>query len=377
MKLLFGIFVLFFSFRIVSQNLVPNPSFEDLNAYPYEISQWKFVKKWFSIGTADVYHVTPLGMNQDNDVGVPKNSSGYQMPKTGNAYAGIITSNEINRNFNREYIYTYLTNSLEKDTVYYAEMYVSLASNSVCVYSLGMYFSDSFPKRAIITGEIANKVRFVKYKKTDKIYANVFNNSPQVKNPSGNFLYDTLNWTKISGYFKAMGGEKLLLIGDFSNPLEIEYSNLDSDGWAYYYIDDITVCKKNEYREPMSSDSSMSKENKKLEPFKKYTFKRLLFQYDSFIIDTTSTNELLDLCSFLTANSSYFIDITGHTDSTGTSEYNQVLSEKRAQAVANYLVNCGVDKSRVQYNGKGSSEPVSNTDSKLNRRVEFIIRTKF
>jgi outer membrane protein OmpA-like peptidoglycan-associated protein len=67
--------------------------------------------------------------------------------------------------------------------------------------------------------------------------------------------------------------------------------------------------------------------------------------------------------------------VTGHTDSTGSDKYNQVLSEKRAQSVASFLVNQGVQPARITSWGVGSSKPIaSNASSEgraMNRRVEI------
>ena len=71
------------------------------------------------------------------------------------------------------------------------------------------------------------------------------------------------------------------------------------------------------------------------------------------------------------------INIYGHTDSKGTDEYNQSLSERRANSVVNYLVSLGLVKSRLYAMGVGEKEPVAdnNTDTgrAKNRRVEFAI----
>jgi outer membrane protein OmpA-like peptidoglycan-associated protein len=64
-------------------------------------------------------------------------------------------------------------------------------------------------------------------------------------------------------------------------------------------------------------------------------------------------------------------EIDGHTDATGTPNYNQSLSERRAEAVVSYLVSQGVDASRFVSKGFGKTKPrVSNPFSPENRRVE-------
>lgn len=69
--------------------------------------------------------------------------------------------------------------------------------------------------------------------------------------------------------------------------------------------------------------------------------------------------------------------IVGHTDSRGSEAYNQALSERRAQAVADYLYTQGIDKSRVMVSGAGETQPKASNDTAEgrmeNRRVEVII----
>lgn len=69
--------------------------------------------------------------------------------------------------------------------------------------------------------------------------------------------------------------------------------------------------------------------------------------------------------------------IVGHTDSTGPEEYNQRLSERRAEAAAAFLMEQGIRPSHIRTLGKGESEPVASNDTpegrQLNRRVEIAI----
>jgi outer membrane protein OmpA-like peptidoglycan-associated protein len=71
------------------------------------------------------------------------------------------------------------------------------------------------------------------------------------------------------------------------------------------------------------------------------------------------------------------IEVAGHTDSTGSEQYNQQLSLRRAQTVANYLTNRGVKQERLITVGAGESYPVASNETEqgrqLNRRVELTI----
>jgi outer membrane protein OmpA-like peptidoglycan-associated protein len=71
------------------------------------------------------------------------------------------------------------------------------------------------------------------------------------------------------------------------------------------------------------------------------------------------------------------IEVAGHTDSTGTDQYNQALSERRAQSVASYLASHGVKSQRLITIGAGESRPIASNDTdqgrSANRRVELTI----
>lgn len=71
------------------------------------------------------------------------------------------------------------------------------------------------------------------------------------------------------------------------------------------------------------------------------------------------------------------VEVAGHTDSTGSDDYNRQLSERRAQTVAGYLTNRGVKQERLMTVGAGESYPVASNDTaqgkQLNRRVELTI----
>lgn len=72
------------------------------------------------------------------------------------------------------------------------------------------------------------------------------------------------------------------------------------------------------------------------------------------------------------------VEVVGHTDSVGSESYNQRLSERRAQAVVDYLTGTGIARSRLTATGKGEGEPRATNDTEagrqLNRRVEIFVR---
>ena len=72
------------------------------------------------------------------------------------------------------------------------------------------------------------------------------------------------------------------------------------------------------------------------------------------------------------------IEVAGHTDSDGEDAANQALSEKRAQAVADYLVKAGLPANRFTAVGYGSAQPIASNDTEdgkaQNRRIEFTVK---
>jgi outer membrane protein OmpA-like peptidoglycan-associated protein len=72
-----------------------------------------------------------------------------------------------------------------------------------------------------------------------------------------------------------------------------------------------------------------------------------------------------------------YVDVYGHTDSVGTDSYNQTLSERRATAVADYLVGRRVEQARLGVRGYGETQPIASNDTEdgraANRRVEIKI----
>lgn len=103
----------------------------------------------------------------------------------------------------------------------------------------------------------------------------------------------------------------------------------------------------------------------------------LLYDYDSDVVKPTARANLRELAASLDKYPDSDVFIVGHTDSDGSDEYNQRLSERRAMAAAAYLVAQGVGGTRVGTSGLGETEPVASNDTELgkaaNRRVEVAI----
>ncbi len=203
------------------QNLAPNPSFEDTIQCPISLSDYGSVVSWSSYSESVDYYNT-CNTDPFPSCGVPSNWYGYQNPKTGNAYYGMLTY--VGNSSYREIIGGQLTSSLVIGQKYFASM-------NVCSANI-----------TIESGYGANKLGF---RFTNKAYSITnpipINNFAHIY--SNNIVTDTLNWTKLFGSFKADSAYGFVAIGNF-----FDSANTDTIGWcncgtqsAYYYIDDICI----------------------------------------------------------------------------------------------------------------------------------------
>ncbi|MEW4467577.1 OmpA family protein [Parasphingorhabdus sp. JC815] len=101
------------------------------------------------------------------------------------------------------------------------------------------------------------------------------------------------------------------------------------------------------------------------------------FPVDSAAIQPQFQRTLGEVANTLTQYEKSYIDVYGHTDSTGSDSYNQSLSERRAASVANFLSNGGVQRARIETRGFGESQPIATNSTAEgraeNRRVELRI----
>lgn len=213
-----------------AQNIVPNGDFELFYGCPQgfqSAGNLDSLLYWINPSTV----ATPDYFNQCGTspyVGVPSNILGFQPAYSGVAYCGVWSASILGLSKYREYLAVPLLDTLTADSCYYFQMYVSLGNR--CMYAtddFGAYFSDT-----IISG---------------LTHSNALGKSPQVKNPQGNILNDTLNWTLISGSFIAAGGEIQLIIGNFKKDSNTTVISMPwvagQNPSAYYYVDNVSLIK--------------------------------------------------------------------------------------------------------------------------------------
>ena len=109
----------------------------------------------------------------------------------------------------------------------------------------------------------------------------------------------------------------------------------------------------------------------------KMLLSNVFYEVDSWELKPESMEELNNLADLIIYNKNIIIEIGGYTDSTGTDQHNQLLSEKRAISVVNYLINKGISSDRLLYKGYGNTSPIGDNVTlegrKLNRRTEVKV----
>ena len=111
---------------------------------------------------------------------------------------------------------------------------------------------------------------------------------------------------------------------------------------------------------------------------KKIVLRGVNFDFDKYNIRPDAVPILEQACKTLKDEPSIDVYLDGHTDSVGTLQYNQGLSERRANSVRNWLTKCGIPASRMTPRGFGEANPVaSNATAEgraQNRRTEILVK---
>lgn len=163
--------------------------------------------------------------------------------------------------------------------------------------------------------------------------------------------------------------------GDFFVALDLNKNmalQIQKEGYLFY-SQNINLKEKNTsaqpyemevFLEPIASNSTI-------------TLNNVFFDFDKSDLKSESFVELDKLVEILQKNPSIKIEISGHTDDKGELDYNQKLSQQRAESVLQYLVKKGIDKTRLVAKGYGESKPIVPNDSEenkaKNRRTEVRI----
>jgi len=204
--------------NVSAQNLVPNPSFEDISQCPFGVNQFNLANQWFvSSGTPDLFNGC-----SNNFLGVPVNVRGHQDAVEGIGYAGIITY-VINDSNYREIIGTTLIQSMIVGQKYYISLFVSLSDTNIlsCVTNnFGVRFSNQLYT-------ISNPIPI---DNNSSIFSNQLISNQEI-------------WTVIRGSFVADSSYLHLYLGNLFDDINTDTTNceLPNSYISYYYLDQICV----------------------------------------------------------------------------------------------------------------------------------------
>ncbi|MBV9181041.1 MAG: OmpA family protein, partial [Acidobacteria bacterium] len=103
----------------------------------------------------------------------------------------------------------------------------------------------------------------------------------------------------------------------------------------------------------------------------------VLFQTGSYELMPGARERLAKVSGIVLAYAGLHLQVEGHTDSVGSDEYNQQLSEKRAQAVREYFIQQGISSDAIEAHGFGKTQPIASNETvegrQQNRRVELVL----
>ena len=206
---------------VIAENIVPNPNIDNFSVCPDTLTQVEAADFWYSptLGNADYFNACAT----NDTVAVPNNLFGSQVPLSGDGYFGMFT---FGNNY-REYVSTQLETALVAGENYCVSFNVSLADSiGRAADHIGVYFSND----SLNVG-----TQFP------------LNVTPQIENMAGNIITDATDWTNVSDVFVPNDSNDWITIGNFYddfNTMSMAVPNdgpLNTQGFAYYYIDDITV----------------------------------------------------------------------------------------------------------------------------------------
>jgi len=207
-----------------SQNLAPNPSFEEYLDCPVSLSTLRLpmvtatVIDWYkpTRGTSDYFNSCAT---IESMASVPENVAGYQHARTGEGYVGWLGYVSCSR----EYIEAKLLTPMIAGHKYHVSYWVSLADSiALAIDQMGAFFSPDSVNEPTVTTLLAV--------------------TPQVVSPVDVMYNDTAGWQQVSGTYIAAGGEEWVIIGNFTPEADLSMESMSSGGSSsYYYTDDVCI----------------------------------------------------------------------------------------------------------------------------------------
>ncbi len=386
--------LLYSTFYSFTQNLIPNPSFEDVNIC-IKYNEPCAPKAWRSSVLKNFYYFEYLAIQ------------GKAIPPVDGNRSVAFTMYLEGKDYERKFIQAPLICELKKGETYRLRFHYLV--KECMVGTFGIFFTDSL---AIYDDN--EPMKLVK----PQVLIEVPKDAEAGK------------WIEASAEFVAQGGEKGIILGNFNDDEEtiihpakgirkkdfetckkrriyfrfdqisLEPINPSTHKDCYLernlhhiYEDSVKHLKDEVVLIPDWTETIVKKENKDTAftqiPEKTiviaedtivanevFIFSNINFETNSARLLPSSYRPLEQVLEAMRMHPEFKLKITGHTDNIGSQKVNQWLSEKRANAVEEFLKNQGIHKNRLEVFGKGESEPVAQNDTEkgrfLNRRVEFI-----
>jgi outer membrane protein OmpA-like peptidoglycan-associated protein len=200
------------------------------------------------------------------------------------------------------------------------------------------------------------------------------------KNPFTGRVTKIVNDGKIS--IDVSGGTPPYFIEWSNKSKDTQLTNLPAGRYTYRVKDQFNCSATGTitFVEPKLPEDEFLAGLKNIEEGSSIVLENIFFEFNKTTLLPASFPELDKVVSFMKEANVSLIEISGHTDSDGSEEYNRKLSDGRAKAVVDYLVAQGIDLTHLQSVGYGESRPIdtNTTDSgkAQNRRVEFALIRK-
>ncbi len=179
------------------------------------------------------------------------------------------------------------------------------------------------------------------------------------------------------------GNKKLYMFYNGGKPMKYKYV-LDDDGIAFWLDHNMqlyaTVLYTSRTKNSVVNLPGAGKEpvaGKEKKAAEKLRLPIVHFDFDKYNIKKLYVPDLDQHVAYLTANPTSPVTVEGHTDAIGSDQYNQRLSERRANAVRKYLIERGIASSRIRVVGYGEQRPIADNKTAegraINRRAEFEV----
>ena len=377
MRLLISAIFLFSSVFCHAQNLVFNPSFEELKPRAIVVA-CEFMQYSLYCDEKVRFWTTSRNMTPDL-LKAAENCPWLPQAHTGEQCLGIINYLPANDIGEREDYYETVRGRLQRPLKpgerYRVECWVR-EEDSIIREHLAKVYASTTP----IIPTKAGNLGFYFYARYP-----LENQTPQVNFTAP--IETNGAWIKLSAEFVPDEPFEYFIMGNFF-PHRLAATNLSADQnrevelkngkipygidkikrAAYLCIDDVSV-------EPVAVPPTLAQV---LLVERKFTFSAaVLFDTGKSDLRKEAGPELDSLVSFLQTNAKIRMGISGHTDDVGSDEYNLDLSDRRAKAVQQYLVEHGIAEPRVRYKGFGESKPIASNlteaGRQTNRRVECVV----